>query len=118
MATSTHKITATRSGSTEREDWDIEYQITFTFWPSERATLVCPGAEPGIEFAKVEPMPRDQGAFQDLADARVRDWAEQWLEDHYDEAVQVATDDRLADEDDHADFLRRQRRDDRLTGDL
>lgn len=119
MATSTHKITAIDSGSHPVfGDWEVEYTITFTFWPAERATLTCPGAEPGIEFVKVEPLPRDQGAFQDLADARVRDWAEQWLEDHYDEAVQVATDDRRADEDDAADYARRSRIDARLMGDL
>jgi hypothetical protein len=111
MATSTHKITATRSGSTEREDWDIEYQITFTFWPTERATLVCPGAEPGVEFVSAiyefsaDPVPEAE-----------LEWCADWLENHYDEAVSVAQDDRLADADDHADFLRRQRRDDSITG--
>ena len=117
MATSTHKITAIDSGSHPAfGDYDVEYTITFTYWPAERASLTCPGAEPGIEFVKVEPMPRDQGASQNLADARVRDWAEAWLEDHYDEAVASAQDDRQADADDHADYLRRQRRDDSIAG--
>jgi len=110
MATSTHKITATMSGSTEREDFDVEMVITFTFWPSERATSVCPGAEPGIEFVSAT---YEDGQPVSSSDA---EWCEQWLEDHYDEAVASAQDDRLGWEDDHADFLRRQRRDDSITG--
>ena len=105
MATSTHKITAIRV-----EEHEIEYRITFTFWPSERATLTCPGAEPGVEFVKATD---EYGRPVSSYDA---EWCEQWLEDHYDEAVASAQDDRMADADDHADFLRRQRRDDSITG--
>lgn len=120
MATSTHKINALRSGTVNGADFEEEYTITFTFWPAERATRVCPGAEPGIEFVKVEPpVPTDGSCpHPDLLQKMIDQWAEDWLEDNYDEAVQVATDDRLADEDDHADFLRRSRIEDKITRDL
>lgn len=111
MATSTHQILAVRSGTNYRnEDWDVEYKITFTFWPTER-THLHPGAEPGVEFVTAiwadgpEPLREDE-----------LEWCADWLEEHYDEAVALALDDREAAEEDHADFLRRQRRDDSITG--
>lgn len=113
MATSTHKINALREGSQDHEDWDVEYTITFKFWPAERTTWNHPGADPGIEFVSAV---RDRGT--DPLTASEREWCAQWLEEAYDAAVQVATDDRLADEDDHADFLRRSRIEDKITRDL
>lgn len=114
MATTTHEILAVKSGTTYRdEDYEVEYRITFTFWPSERATLTCPGAEPGIEFVSAR-WADGPGPLE----AEELDWCTDWLEEHYDDAVAVATNDRQADKDDHADFLRRQRRDDALTGGL
>lgn len=113
MATSTHKITAVRSGSTLREDWDVEYVITFTYWPAERATLICPGAEPGVEFVSaVWADGTDPLGEEEL------EWCAEWLEDHSDEAIAAAVYDRMADEDEAADRSRRALIDDRLTGDL
>ena len=109
MATTTHKIDAVRSGSTDREDWDVEYRITFTFWPTERATLTYPGAEPGVEFVTAvwadgtEPLREDE-----------LEWCAEWLNDNYDEAVAAALHDREADADDHADYQRRARIEDAM----
>lgn len=114
MSTSTHKITATRSGTNYRsEDWDVEYEITFTFWPTERATLTYPGAEPGVEFVSARWLDGTEPLREDELE-----WCAEWLDDHYDEAVAAAQYDLDADADDHADFVRRQRRDDAMTGDL
>ena len=106
MATSTHKVTALRFEEAERK-----YRITFTFWPAEGATRLCPGAEPGVEFVSAvntaSPIPLSEEELE---------WCAVWLEEHYDEAVEAALYDRMADEDDHADYLRRQRRDDAMLG--
>lgn len=119
MASSVHKIRAIDSGSHPVfGDFEQEYDITFTFYPAEGATALCPGAKPGIEFVKVDPAVAFDGSVShpDLMQARIDQWAEDWLEDHYDECVASAQDDRAGEADDHADYLRRERRDLRLTG--
>lgn len=120
MATTTHKINALRSGTVNGADFEEEYVITFTYWPTEPITRSHPGAEPGIEFVKVEPPVATDGSipYADLAQQRIDEWAADWLDDHYDEAVAAAIYDRMADEDDAADYARRSRIDARLMGDM
>jgi len=123
MATTTHKITALRSGSANGVDWEAEHTITFTYTPGTPPTSVDPGSGATLEFAtvdfvKVEPEADAPTAFQDIAQQHLNDWAEGWLQENEDEAMAVAVQDRDADADEYADRQRRARIDDNLTGDL
>lgn len=94
---STHKITAIRSGShPTMGDWDADYEITFTYTPGA-APVIHPAdtADPGYpaeaEFVSISPGAGDHGAFSDLAQKGLEDWARDWLQDEgYDEACAIA----------------------------
>lgn len=116
MTSSTHKITAIDSGSHDVfGDWEVEHTITFRYTPGSRPTQIDPGSGPTVELVSVGPRPDAPCAFQDLADKRLHDWAEQWLEDHEDQAIAAAHYDLEAEADERADFQRRSRIDDQLT---
>lgn len=96
---STHKIETTRSGTTNGMDWDVDYTITYTFTPGcpETGPSYASGGEPAtgpeIEFASITPGAGDHGAFSDMAQAGLEDWAKDWLAgDGYDQAVEHALD--------------------------
>lgn len=91
-----YKISATRTGSHETMgDWDADYEITF------RVIRHAPGAhefggmnpEPTeVVFVSISPDAGDHGAFSDLAQRDLEDWAQGWLDDAgYDDALAVAT---------------------------
>jgi hypothetical protein len=98
---STHKITVQRSGNhPTMGDWEAEYEITFEYRPGA-APIIHPAdnADPGypaeVEFVSISPGASDVGAFTDLAQRDLEDWADNWLQtDGYDEALAiVAADD-------------------------
>ncbi len=97
-----HTIIAARSGTQNGMDWEAEYRIRFVStkgspdyynkagghweqgWPAE------------IEFVSVEPMQGvlDHGAFTDLAQKDLDDWASEWLaEEGYADAMEVVASD-------------------------
>ena len=110
--TSTHTITATRSGSTEREDLDVEYVVRFTFHPESRPSFYDPGSGPFAEFLSAT---HDDGGPLDELEA---DWCEEWLTKHQDEAVAAALHDREVARDYAADLWERVRAEDRQMGGL
>lgn len=99
--TTRHQITATRSGShATMGDWDVEYVITFTYVPGSPDTYDAsrggpggwdPGYGPEIEFVSIEPDAGDHGAFTDLAQADLVDWAKNWLDENADKCAEVAS---------------------------
>jgi hypothetical protein len=102
----THKITTERSGSVNGMDFDAEYEITFTFLDGapEQGPSYAHGGQPAdpdeIEFVSVKPVIGvvDAGAFTDLAQKDLDDWATDWLqEDGFGAAVSLATDERFED---------------------
>lgn len=119
MTATRHTISATRSGShPTMGDWDAEYEITFTCLPGADPTgpTYASGGEPGygpeIEFVSIDPDAGDHGAFSDLAQAWLIDWAKDWLDQHFDECMDLVAQDSQPDPDDARDA----RRDDELTG--
>lgn len=106
MTATRHTITAIRSGShPTMGDWDAEYVITFSVVPGAGPTgpTYASGGEPGypaeVEFIAIEPDAGDHGAFTDLAQAGLVDWAKNWLDENYDECLDAAEADRQPDPD-------------------
>lgn len=106
MTTTRHTISATRSGShPAMGDWDAEYTITFTYLPGAGPTgpTYASGGEPGwgpeIEFVAIEPDAGDHGAFTDLAQAGLVDWARNWLDENAAECAEIAERDSQPDPD-------------------
>lgn len=118
MSRERYTITASRYGSNEREDWDIEYRITYLYTPAQSARSYTWGDH-------IDP---PEGADLDFLCATYEDgkscvymdeeWCRDWFYDHLDDAIQHAEEIRAGRADDHADFKRRQRIDDKLTGDM
>jgi len=117
MSKTRHKITATQSGTVNGTDWEAEYEITFDYRPAARPILypvdrADPGYSAEVEFMSIKPGAGDHGAFTDLAQSALEDWARDYLDgDGYDAACEVAEADRQADEDDareRRDALRRE----------
>ncbi len=113
-----HKITACRFGShPTMGDWESEYTITFSYvrgaapimHPADKAD---PGWPAEIEFVSISPGAGDHGAFSDLAQRDLEDWAEDWLLDNEDECIVKAESDLEPD----PDAARDKRIDDELTG--
>lgn len=101
-----YQITATRSGShPTMGDWDVEHTITFTYLPGAGPTgpTYASGGEPGhgpeIEFVSIDPDAGDHGAFTDLAQADLVDWAKNWLDENADKCAEVAEADGQPDPD-------------------
>jgi hypothetical protein len=112
-----HKIDALRSGTTPRgEDFEEEYTITFTFTPAGGDNWHEPSYGETVEFQRVDPPVATDGSVPhaDLLQRQVNQWAEDWLDDHYDEACAAAYHDNLYDREDRADYEREARIDDAL----
>lgn len=78
--TTRHTITAMRSGShPTMGDWDADYAITFT---------IADNGEP--VFVSIDPDAGDHGAFSDIAQAGLIDWATDWLDENADRAMEKA----------------------------
>lgn len=118
MASTTHKITGYRSFSHRGVDYEEEIDITYRYTPGTPASHDDPGSGPTIEFIELDSPPDAPAMFMDVAENILNGWAEDWLAEHEDEAIAAAIHDREAVADDHADFQRRARIDDALTGDL
>ncbi len=103
MATQ-HKITALRSGCQNGMDWEAEYEIAFSYTPGA-APIIYPAdnADPGypaeVEFVSINPGAGDHGAFSDLAQQDLEDWASDWLAENEADAIDRACGDIYADED-------------------
>lgn len=99
-----HKITALRSGShPTMGDWEAEYEITFTSTKGSPDYYNKAGGhwEQGypaeLEFVSIKPDAGDHGAFTDLAQQGLEDWASDWLQgDGYDAALEVVASDTEA----------------------
>ncbi len=115
---SQHKIDATRSGEFNGMDYDEDYVITFSYVRGAPATgpTYSSGGQPAepaeIEFVSVTPDAGDHGAFTDLAQSGLEQWAQFWLDEHYDECIELAEQDMQPDPDAERD----RRIDDQLTG--
>ena len=99
MSTTRHKITATQSGTYNGMDYDIEYEITFIYTPGVDDTFDEPGYGPEVEMKSVEPDAGDHGAFSDLAQKELMEWAADWLDEHHDEVCDLAEAEREPDPD-------------------
>ena len=104
-----HKITAIRSGSHPTlGDWDSEYEITFNYVRAA-APIMHPAddADPGwpaeVELCAISPGAGDHGAFSDLAQRDLGEWAEDWLADNIAECIDKAEADLQPDPDDVRD---------------
>ena len=97
-----HTVAATRSGSSRGMDWEAEYVITFTYAPGL--------AEPELLFVAIDPGADDVGAFTDLAQKDLEDWAQEWLSENYAECIEIAERGRepAARKAEHAEQLRAQ----------
>lgn len=75
-----HTITATRSGTFNGMDWDADYIITFSIGTGT------------LEFVSVRPEigTLDHGAFTDLAQQDLDDWARDWLDENRHECAKMA----------------------------
>lgn len=101
---SKHTITACRPvfDNGEHVD-DQEYEITFTstkgspdYW-NKAGGHWEQGWAPEVEFVSIKPDAGDHGAFTDLAQQGLEDWASDWLQgDGYDAALEVVASDREA----------------------
>ena len=117
MTTTYHRITAHRWGNDRGMDWEEEWEIGYHYTPGTPASYDDPGSGPTIEFDSLLGRIDAPDAFHDIAEKLMNDWAEDWLAEHEDEAIANAQQDRDAQADDYADFKRRQRIDDKLSGD-
>lgn len=98
-------IIAARSGTQNGMDWEAEYRIVFTCSKGSPDYYNKAGGhwEQGyaaeLELVSVEPMQGvlDQGAFTDLAQKDLNDWASEWLADEgYSDAMEVVASDDAA----------------------
>lgn len=111
-----HSIVAIRSGHTDGMDWEAEYRIQFNYvrgadpiiHPADNAD---PGWPAEVEFVSVKPVIGvvDAGAFTDLAQRELDQWAEDWLDENYVDAVEKAEDDMQPDPDAAYDAMRDER---------
>ena len=99
-----HKITALRFGThPTMGDWEAEYEITFTYrkgspdyWNKAIGTWEQ-GYPAELELVSIKPDAGDHGAFSDLAQQGLEDWAQDWLQgDGYDAALEVVASDNEA----------------------
>lgn len=96
MTTTLHKITAALSGTNSREDWEIEYEITYRYAPEQPLRFYKRNGDPAdppdpeiIEFVSV----RWEQDKQPSDDPHEIEWATEWLEEHSDEAREKAMND-------------------------
>jgi hypothetical protein len=112
MTATTHKIHALRHGSQNDVDWEAEYVITFRYSPGSKdywnraAGLWEQGWGPEIEYVSISPDAGDHGAFSDLAQRGLEEWAADWLADNADDAIEIAQYDRQAEADRAAEYKR------------
>jgi hypothetical protein len=108
---SIHKVTACRSGTTSYGmDYECEYTITFDYlpgakpilWPTDHADAGWPAE---ISFVSIDADVSEHGAFADLAMRDLVEWAKDWLDEHHDELVTQAEQDRQPDPDDARDRM-------------
>lgn len=100
---SAHKITALRTGFANGMDWESEHEITFSYrkgspdyWNKHVGTWEQ-GYGPELEVVSIKPDAGDHGAFTDLAQRGLEDWAQDWLDtDGYDQALEVVASDMEA----------------------
>jgi hypothetical protein len=82
---------------------ELEVEITFKFVPLQPAIKYGLRAEPyrpaSVEFISAKADALDAGAFNDLRDARIAEWAEEWLAENEADAIDRAYGDIFADED-------------------
>lgn len=98
---SKHKVSVTRSGSDNGMDWEADYEITFEYRPGKPDHWNKAGGhwEQGwadeVEFLSISPGAGDHGAFSDIAQKSLEDWASDWLDgDGYEKAIAVVVEDR------------------------
>ena len=115
--TTYHRIVAQRSGSHRGVDYEEEWEIGYHYTPGSPASYDDPGSGQTIEFDSLLGNVDAPDFAREVAEKLMNDWAEDWLAENEAEAIANAESDREARADDHADFLRRQRIDDRITGD-
>jgi hypothetical protein len=98
MTTTRHKISATRSGQCTGMEGENEHEITFAYAPGRPADLgTWPPTEaeaPEVQFVSIDPGAGDHGAFSDLAQKHLEDWARDWLDDNFDRAMDKAETER------------------------
>lgn len=105
MSATLHKIEACRSGTYNGMDFDEEYTITFSYTRGSGDYWNGMGGhwEQGypaeVEFISISPDAGDHGAFTDLAQAQLVQWARDWLDDNYDNCVDRAEIDSQPDPD-------------------
>ena len=108
---SRHKITAERSGHDNGMDWEAEYVIAFDYLPGESSTHYQPGYPAEVSFVSVDPKigVLDHGAFTDLAQQSLDDWARDWLDENYEAALDIVADAMESDRRDAAEMRRAER---------
>ena len=117
---STHTILAIRSGThPTMGDFENEHTITFGYRPGSPDTYDAARGGPGgwdpgypaeVEFISIEPGAGDHGAFSDLAQRWLEEWAADWLDEHHDECVEIAEHAREPDPDYARDMATEYRR--------
>ena len=111
---STHQITATRGGANYAGDWENEFKIKFTYHPAVAPRLYGDAPQPGeptmIEFLSAA---HEDGT---PADEDEREWCEEWLAKHEDEAIAAAIHDREAAREYAAEMRAELAREDRREG--
>jgi hypothetical protein len=96
---SRHKITAERSGHSNGMDWEACYVIMFDYVPGRPAIIWGDPPQPAepaeVSFVAVAPETGelDHGAFTDLAQQSLDDWARDWLDENYEAALEVVAGD-------------------------
>lgn len=96
---SRHTIIAERSGHTDGMDWEAEYEIAFDFVKGSPAIIWGDPPQPAepdeVSFVSVKPVigVLDHGAFTDLAQADLDDWAREWLDENYAAAIDTVSGD-------------------------
>jgi hypothetical protein len=90
-------------------DWDVDYEITFTYRPGAPDTFDEPGYGPEVDFVSISPGAGDHGAFTDLAQKDLEEWAADWLDEHLDECSEIWEADDACERDEAADRKREER---------
>jgi hypothetical protein len=82
---------------------ELEVDITYKLIPIQPAIKYGRRMEPGsparAEFISAKADMLDAGAFNDLRDKRLNEWAEDWLDEHEGDAIERAYEDLFAEED-------------------